>query len=182
MKKLLFIPILLIALQVNAQSFQWNPVKGYQSIQITASPYSIQLWGQTPGAQKLAVRWGIFEAVYIHTFKTMYAVTGHGYLFGIHRKGFRTMKINEYHGSYFALFILPIRFNWNQFHIQAGMGWFFGRGFPTKGLAQLNFTLQLSYMITDRIGIAYQHISNGFRLIHHCANPGLDNISIKIKI
>lgn len=85
-----------------------------------------------------------------------------------------------YGGVYIGLFWTPINFSYKNFELNAGAG-VFNRKYPTNQGAYLNFTIELYYNITNHISIGYEHISNGFGLLHDL-NPGVDNFSLKISL
>ena len=155
---------------------------------VSASPYSIPLWGQSPAAAKATARFGIFEAVFVHTFKTMYDNEGHvnttisrgGGMSAVNIKKTKRVGYGTYEGSWFGLFALPLKVSTGNLHMEGGVGYFFKR-FPTKNGTHINFTLQIEYDITDTIGVRYSHISNGFGAFNSL-NPGLDNLSIVINL
>lgn len=157
------------AAQVQVSFFDFTgPLEG------TFSPWSVKVWGKAPAMQKLTLRWGSLELVYLHTFKTLYHVDRVYHLYGTD-----VAETSEYHGSYVALFVMPVQLDAGRFRASAGAGWFFFKRFATGSGQHLNFTIQLSYMLTDRLGLMYSHISDGFGILNEF-NPGVDNFSIKV--
>jgi len=148
---------------------------------VSVSPYSIPLWGQSPAAAKATARFGIFEAVFVHTFKTMYDTVIEKELIAQYgeSKIYKEGKPGVYEGSWLGLFALPLEVSMGSLHMEGGVGYFFKR-FPTKNGTHINFTLQIEYGITDAIGVRYAHISNGFGAFNSL-NPGLDNISLVVR-
>lgn len=150
--------------------------------QVTVSPYSIELFGQTPATGKVTISYGMFQIMWLHGFETLYDPTGirrHSHPIG--NDDVRMMdhghKLSKYKfdDNYLAIFINPLQYHFWHFIAQGGIGWFF-KSFPDVRGAHLNFQFQLTYMLKDWIGISYSHVSSGFTLRDF--NPGLDNISI----
>lgn len=175
-------PFISIGAQAQLSKFitDWN-------VQITASPYSIQMWGKTPATSKVTVSYGMIELVWFHGFETLTDVQGimnnsHKVPIGYSQmrvmNGSKQASNYRYGGNYFGVFINPIQYHFWHFDVQGGIGWFF-RKIPDIRGAHLNFQFQLTYMLKDWIGISYSHISNGFGLWHE-VNSGFDNISIVI--
>ena len=134
-----------------------------QAQSITFSPTSVPLWGTAPATGKITAEYRSFQAVYLYAFKTMYDDRG-----------------GQYSGGFFALFWNPLVIGLNSFEVRGGAGYFFRR-YATINGTHINFQFQTNYQITDRLGITYQHISNGFGLFNDI-NPGIDNIGIKFSL
>src|SRR5699024_1778390 len=85
---------------------------------ISASPYNIPRGGQSPAAAKATARFGIFEAVFVHTFKTMYDTVSEKELIAQYgeSKIYREGKPGVYEGSWFGLFALPLKVSTGNLH------------------------------------------------------------------
>lgn len=143
---------------------------------ISVSPTSIPLWGQIRQTAKISIEYKDFELVGVHAFEDYYDTEmtpvqkSNGYV--IKRPG-------KYEGTYIGLFYTPLDYSYRGFEVDAGAG-FWNRKFPTRHGVRFHFTLSLSYMITDDIGVGWSHMSNGFGVIDNL-NPGLDHLSIKVR-
>lgn len=152
MKQLFYIlSIFLITCSVKAQT-------------VSFSPTSIDVWGTVDKTMKVSVEYKNFEATIIRPYKDFDYISYEGEYMG------------SYKGWFIGLFYNPIDFDVKSLNIKSGVG-LLHRPFPNEIGERLQFTMKLSYRLTDHIGISYSHYSNGFGLWNYF-NPGLDNISI----
>lgn len=168
--------------QVSKFITDWN-------VQITVSPTSIKLFGQTPSTAKFTISYGMVELVYFQTYSPFIDEYGlsHNTLIKVENRQLKNIVINGYsasdfiiNGASFGIFINPIQFNkWN-FSITGGIGWMF-RKYPDVRGRHLQFQLQFAYMMNDWLGVSWSHISSGFNLFDQC-NLGVDNFSLIINI
>jgi len=174
MKKLILISAFLtVTTTANAQILpDWHA-------EISVSPYSMNFWGSIKGSAKITASYGMFEIVGLHMFKSYYSIERvKQRVYGNAISWYE--KFHNFSKNYFAIFINPIEIQEGDFTFRGGIGYFFNE-FPTKQGTHINFQAQLIYMPFDNIGIKYSHISNGFKLFN-MYNPGLDNISLVIRL
>lgn len=156
----------ILSIGANAQTISTPFNYQSESVQITVSPYSVTLWGAMPHTMKATISYHMVEVVYMYNFKAIkYSYQGGG--------------IVEQR-SWIGVFILPLQFDYNNLNLSVGAGYFF-QPFPSRDGQSINLTLQLSYMLTETIGLSYQHISNGFGITNPF-NPGIDNIGLVIDL
>jgi len=138
------------------------PLKSYgQWLQV--SPTSMSLWGHSPRVAKISLGYRSVELVYLYGFKSMY--DHQGAAFG---------------GEYFGVFWNPLTVEKGPLKISGGAGYFF-RKYPTVNGTHLNFSLKLSFRLSENLRVQYGHISNGFG-IFNSVNPGVDNIGLVIAL
>jgi len=149
MKQLLVIPLLFITISLQAQS-------------ITFSPTSVPLWGTALHTPMISIEYNNIKIISMYATKKYYDPEG-----------------SVYSGLFAAVFYMPVRIDFHQLSVDAGVGCF-DRRFPTKNGTYVNFNITAELQLSDLIFLQYSHISNGFG-IQNYLNPGIDNIGLGIK-
>lgn len=163
---------------VKGQTVTMNPLKQNQ-FTISASPISMKFFGKTPNTAKLSASMYGFEVIAYYNFKPIYSV----HILKTHSYPFQLGHIKSLpykQGLYMGIFFNPLRINYRRFGFIGGIGWMIGKEFPTKGTGHFRFQAKLQYMLFNRIGLQYSHVSNGFSIFYKY-DYGIDNLSLILK-
>lgn len=143
-----------------------NSQKIQNTLTVDVMPQSFKLWGQIPSYRAVGIQYNKLSIYYFHSTDTS------DYWYNRNDEWIKTNINDSFAISYNVMII-------NEY-LKFDVIYFFDE-FPHDGANKLNFKLNIGIPITKYLNIEYSHISNGFGILND-ANPGVDNVSIKIKL